>query len=356
MSEAGLFVVVNHTAARARLAWPRVRAALAGAGVPFEAHESTRPGETEQRTRDALHQGFETIAAVGGDGTLSAAASGFFEPLDGLNDGGISLDGGGIGLDGGHEPRAVNTSAALAVLPAGTGDDFARGLAGGRRDSLEAWLDRLVAHCRGDARPDEFEDESAARVRQTLTARRVDVLLGSVDGGARRFVCLNAATLGVGAEVAGRVAAQGDLARRLPGEARFALAALPLLASGRNRPVRLSVGGRVWQECGSNLLAVVNGTYAGGGMNFSPGASLDDGLLDVLVVCDISRPALLRELARVHRGGHVNNPKIKLTRATHVRVETLHDADSLGVEADGDVRGRTPADFRVLPKALRVVV
>jgi diacylglycerol kinase (ATP) len=349
MSEAGLFVVVNHTAARARLAWPRVRDALASAGVAFEAHESERPGETEERTRDALRKGFETIAAVGGDGTLSAAASGFFEPLD-------SLNGGGIGTDDGVTPRVVNASAALALLPAGTGDDFARGLAGGRRDSLEAWLARLVAHCRRDRRAVEVEDESVAPARQTPTARRVDVLLGSVDGGARRFVCLNAATLGVGAEVAGRVAAQGDFARRLPGEARFALAALPLLASWRNRPVRLSIDGRVWQECGTNLLAVVNGTYAGGGMNFSPGASLDDGLLDLLVVCDISRPALLRELARVHKGGHVSNPKIKLTRAAHVRVETVDAADPLGVEADGDVRGRTPADFRVLPKALRVVV
>jgi diacylglycerol kinase family enzyme len=183
----------------------------------------------------------------------------------------------------------------------------------------------------------------------------VDVLQGSVDGGARRFVCLNAATLGVGAEVAGRVATQGAAVRRLPGEARFALAAVPRLVAWRNRPVRVQVDGRVWEECGTNLLAVVNGTYAGGGMNFSPGASLDDGLLDVLVVCDISRPALLRELARVRHGGHVANPKVKLTRGRHVRVETLDPADSLGLEADGDPRGRTPADLRVLPAALRVV-
>lgn len=357
MSGAGLFVVVNHTAARARLAWPRVREALAGAGVSFEAHESTRIGETEERTRAALLAGFGTIAVVGGDGTLSAAANGYFEPLVGLDDGDISLDGGRV-------PRAVNPSAVLAVLPAGTGDDFARGLTGGRRDPLEAWLDRLVAHCRRGAVSDNLEDESAALPRLTdeggalvrQTARRVDVLLGSVDAGARRFVCLNAATLGIGAEVAGRVAAQGASVRRLPGEARFALAALPRLASWRNRRVRLSVDGRAWQECGTNLLAVVNGTYAGGGMNFSPGASLDDGLLDVLVVCDISRPSLLRELARVHRGGHLKNPRVKLTRATHVRVETVDAADSLGVEADGDVRGNTPAEFRVLPSALSVVV
>lgn len=328
MSGAGLFVVVNHTAARARGAWPRVRDALTRAGVRVEAHESTRPGETEERTRAALEHGFETVAAVGGDGTLSAAASGFFEQCEGLPEGSL--------------PRAVNPSASLALLPAGTGDDFARGLSGGRREPLETWVARLVGHCRRDAVSAE-------------TLKRVDVLLGSVDGGARRFICLNAATLGIGAEVSARVAAQGRTVRRLPGEARFALAALPRLAAWRARRVRVTVDGRVWEECGTNLLAVVNGTYAGGGMNFSPGATLDDGLLDVLAVCDISRPALLRELSRIHTGGHLHNPHVKLTRATHVRVETLDPADSLGVEADGDVRGHTPAEFRVMPAALNVV-
>jgi diacylglycerol kinase (ATP) len=328
MKEPGLFVVVNHTAARARVAWPRVREALARAGLGVEAHESTRQGETEEHTRDALWRGFETIAAVGGDGTLSAAASGFFEPC--------------AALPADALPRAVNPEASLALLPAGTGDDFARGLTDGRREPLEEWVAKLIRHCRGDVSVEE-------------TATRVDVLLGSVDGGARRFVCLNAATLGIGAEVAARVAAQGRAVRMLPGEARFALAALPRLAAWRNRRVRVSVDGRVWEECGTNLLAVVNGTYAGGGMNFSPEASLTDGLLDVLAVRDISRPALLRELSRVHTGGHVGNPKVKLTRGTHVRVETLDASDSLGVEADGDVRGRTPAEFRVMPKALRVV-
>jgi len=151
------------------------------------------------------------------------------------------------------------------------------------------------------------------------------------------------------------VAAQGRAVRRLPGEARFALAALPRLAAWRARRVRVTVDGRVWEECGTNLLAVVNGTYAGGGMNLSPEASLTDGLLDVLAVGDISRPALLRELSRVHTGGHLRNPHVKLTRAAHVRIETLDPADSLGVEADGDVRGRTPAEFRVMPAALNVV-
>jgi diacylglycerol kinase family enzyme len=90
-------------------------------------------------------------------------------------------------------------------------------------------------------------------------------------------------------------------------------------------------------------------------MNFAPGASTEDGLLDVLRVCRLSRAGLLRELTRIHRGGHLANPKIKLARGTRVRVETLNDSDSLAIEADGDVRGHTPAEFHVMPAALRVV-
>jgi diacylglycerol kinase family enzyme len=331
---ARLLVIVNHTAARARGAWPRVREALARGGVTFDAHESVRQGETEERTRAALRGGYRTVAVVGGDGTLSAAANGYF--------GDCAL------LPAGESPRPVNASAALAFLPAGTGDDFARGLTGGRREPLDAWLVRLVGHCRKD-----FESVDASL--PSATTRSVDVLFGSVDGGARRFVCLNAATLGIGAEVAGRVAAQGRAVRRLPGEARFAWAAVRSLATWRNRRVRLRVDEGEWTECRTNLLAVVNGTYAGGGMNFSPEASVSDGLLDVLTVCDISRAALVRELTRVHRGGHLANPKVNLARGQCVRVETFAVADALPVEADGDVRGRTPAEFRVVPAALRVV-
>ncbi|HKG14313.1 MAG TPA: diacylglycerol kinase family protein [Pyrinomonadaceae bacterium] len=327
MSGTQLFVVVNSRAARARAAWPRVQRALKDSGVSFDACEPSTPRETEEATRAALTQGSRTVAVVGGDGTLSAAASGYFGPCD--------------SLAFGESPRAVNPSASLAVLPAGTGDDFTRGLSGGRREPLEAWLARLVAHCRADA--------------ETESARGVDVLLGSVDDGARRFVCVNAVTIGIGAEVASRVGAQGGVVRRLPGEARFALAAVRSLFEWRNRRVRVRVDGEEWFECATNLLAVVNGAYAGGGMNLSPRASLTDGLLDVLTVNGLSRAALVRELARVHSGGHLSNPKIKLAHGTRVRVETLDASNPLGVEADGDVRGHTPADFRVIPSALLVV-
>jgi diacylglycerol kinase family enzyme len=339
-----LFVIVNRAAARAREAWPRVRAELARGGVAFDAHESERPGETEEHTRAALSERYATVAVVGGDGTLSAAASGYFALRDANDD----------ANDEGGEPRAVNASAALAILPAGTGDDFARGLAGGKRAPLDAWLARLVAHCRNVERG-RIDDESDAVIRPSVTTRSVDVLWGSADEGAHRFICLNGATLGIGAEVAGRVAAQRPMVRRLSGEARFAWAAVQSLAAWHVVPARVSVDGAAWVEGELNLVAVANGAFSGGGMKFAPEASVADGLLDVVTVRGISRAGLVRELARVHSGGHLANPKVKLTRGRSVRIETIDAADSLAIEADGDVRGRTPVELRVLPRMLRVV-
>ncbi|HWS52758.1 MAG TPA: hypothetical protein VN228_01415, partial [Pyrinomonadaceae bacterium] len=151
------------------------------------------------------------------------------------------------------------------------------------------------------------------------------------------------------------VAAQGGRMRRLPGEARFAWAAVRALAAWRDRRVRVEVDGEAWAECRTNLIAVVNGPFAGGGMNFSPSADISDGLLDALTVCGISRAGLVRELLRVHRGGHLANPKVRLARGTRARVETLGGDPPLGVEADGDVRGHTPAEFQLVASALRVV-
>ncbi len=319
-----LLVIINNTAARTRRAWPIISATLARAHIAFDVREPVGRNETEKCVRVALREGFETVAVVGGDGTLSAAASGFFESCAGL---------------GAEElPRAVNASAALAILPAGTGDDFARGLTAGRRETLEAWSARLVRHA-----------------RDAPSTRTVDLLLGSARGESSRFICLNAATLGIGAEVATRVAAQNGLVRRLPGEVRFGIAALAALAQWRDRRARVSVDGREWRTCRTNILAVVNGTHAGGGMNFSPTAQIDDGRLDLLTACGLTFPQILRELTRIHTGGHLRNPKVTVERGERVLIETVDDRDALGIEADGDVRGTTPAEFRIMPGALRVV-
>lgn len=334
-------VIINHAAARARRAWSTIESALKARGVHFDAHETRHAGDATGTTRAALREGYNLIAVVGGDGTLSETAAGFFnlderqtaigeQPEVDARKGSAASD---------FLPAPVRAEAALAILPAGTGDDFARGLTGGR-ESIKLWLERLI---------DYYEQPDDSRVR------KVDVIYGRTDAGASHFICLNVVTLGIGAEVAGRVAAQGGWLRRLPGEARFTSAAIGALVAWRERRVRVTVDDDPAFECSSNLLAVANGIYAGGGMMFAPLARLDDGLMDVLLAEDLTRRTILRELPRIRRGAHLDNPKVRLLRCARVRIEAPDKDAALPVEADGNVRGLTPAEFQILPSMLKIV-
>lgn len=314
-----MLIIVNNVAAKARQAWPTIKSQLDVVGVDYRVHHTKSAGDATLKTRDALRSGIQIIAVVGGDGTLSEAAQGFFQFNDDLD----------------VPPAPVNASATLAVLPAGTGDDFARGL---RRKCapLQEWINPLLSLLQGDT-----------------TARPVDVLYGRCDGYQTPFICLNASTMGIGGETASRVAAQGGFMRRFSGEFRFVFAAVGALAAWRERRVRVTVDDRVVADRAMNLVGVANGLYCGGGMMFSTEARIDDGQLDVVTASGLTRANVVTELSRIHNGGHLKNPKVTLTQGAKVRIETLLLQDAMPLEADGNVRGVTPVEFQVMPGALR---
>ena len=324
VTQSKTLVIINNAAAKALNAWPVVRKHLEANALSFDFYQTTQRGDATIRTRKALSDGLTTIAVIGGDGTLSEAAQGFFEFNKRVED----------------LPSPINSAARLAILPAGTGDDFARSQMG-RREPLEKWIDILVSHCQSSAETNE---------------RVVDVLYGLCDEYTTPFICLNASTMGIGGETAARVAAQGNFMRKFSGEARFAAAALAALARWRERRVRVSVDDRTVIEGEMNLVGVANALYAGGGMMLSPEAKIDDGKLDVVTASGLNRANIVRELARIRKGGHVANPKVRITQGEGVSIETFSDADAMLIEADGNVRGLTPVEFHVMPKALRFVV
>ena len=307
-----------------RREWPTIKRELDASGVEYQTYETTARGDATSKTRASLRSGIESIVVVGGDGTLSEAAEGFFE----LND---DLD---------VLPSAINPSATLALLPAGTGNDFARGLRG-KREPFQTWIDTVVAYARGEA------------VEPPTT---IDVLYGRCNGFETPFICLNASTMGIGGETAGRVASQGKFMRNFSGEFRFVFAAVGALAAWRERRVIVTVDGRTVVDGPMNLVAVGNGLYCGGGMMLSPEARIDDGKLDVVTASGLSRANVVTELSRVHTGGHVNNPKVTITQGTIVRIETLMQQDAMPLEADGNVRGVTPVQFQILPSTLRFIL
>jgi diacylglycerol kinase family enzyme len=101
------------------------------------------------------------------------------------------------------------------------------------------------------------------------------------------------------------------------------------------------------------LAFVANAQYCGNRMRVAPTARMDDGLLDVLAVRELSLLQALPKLAKLYGGRILGDPAVQHLRAARVRIET--DPPAV-IQADGQIVGATPAEFSLLPQALRVIV
>jgi diacylglycerol kinase (ATP) len=217
----------------------------------------------------------------------------------------------------------AGTPARLLIVAGGTGNDVARNLHLPVGDPVAAV--RLL-------------DEGVTRAIDAGRVRH-DVL------GERWF----AGVLGAGFDAV--VNARAQRMRWPRGQMRYNLAILRELPVFRPIPYAVELDGhRI--ETRAMLVTVANTTSFGGGMRVSPEADVADGLLDVMIVHELSIPAFLRVFPKVFSGTHVSHPAVETHRATRVRLE----ADGIRSQADGEMFADLPIDAEVVPGALRVVV
>lgn len=298
-------LIVNPAAANGAVGrnWPRVRDFLQAEGAKFDAVLTEEPGHATRLARQALDDGYRTIVAVGGDGTVN-------EVLNGL-----------------VEEGSVDPEVTLGIIPCGTGADFSRTL-GIPRD--------YVGACRHLLR---------------LVTRLVD--LGRItclrEGREVERYFINAAGLGFDGEVA-------EVANRFPkvlgGTITYLACLFISLVTYRNKNVELSFDG---QHLKGRLNSVIlcNGRYFGGGMFIAPGASLDDGIFDVIILGNLNKLEVVMNVRRVYRGTHLAHPKVSLCHAKEVHVEAR---ERMFIQAEGELIGEAPATFQIIPQALRVLV
>ena len=299
-------VVVNPSSRRGgiRRRWAGLERRLRAALGPIEVERTSGPGTARRLAREGARAGVQRLVVAGGDGTLSEVVSGL--------------------LAAGRGDRVE-----IGVLPLGTGSDLARslGVAGSPRSAIEV-LARGVA--------------------RTIDAGRVEYTDRDGQPAATWFV--NIASFGVSARVVERV---NRAPKGLAGRASFGLATLPALAAYRCQPVTLRVDDECVHEGPLVLGAVANGRFFGGGMQVAPRARLDDGLLDVVVVPELSKLGLLRRLPSLYRGTHLDGTTARLHRGKEVFAEA--EGEAVCLEVDGELVGRLPARFGVVPAALRVL-
>ena len=284
-------MIVNPAAGggRAERALPAVQETLSALRLE---HHIERTGSLEHARELALAAvaAGETAVAFGGDGMISAVA------------------------------QALQYSdGALGVLPGGRGNDFAR--------VLGIPLDPCIA----------------CDVLAHGAVRSLD--LGAINS--KTFIGI--ASCGFDSE-ANRIANE---TRHMRGQLVYAYGALRALARWRPATFHVAFDGGEHRTFTGYSVAAANSNAYGGGMFLAPDASLQDGLLDVVMIADVPKGRFLRVLPTVFKGEHVKQANVEVRRASEITVS----ADRrFTMYADGDPIAELPVTVRALPGAVRVLV
>ena len=296
-----MLLIANPTAGRGRgSVLDRLTAALKQRGLDHDVELTRRRGDATGLARQAVNAGVRFVVAVGGDGTVH-------EVVNGLVDAELG-------------PRAEGL--VFGAVPAGSGCDFVRTF------GLDRSPEALAKHLDGDV----VYPIDIGRVR----------LMGR-DGEPKTLCFANIAEVGYGAVVVER-------AERMPrwlGRTRYLLGVFAAIRKFGTTVATVTVDQTELRQpiC---LVVVANGQFFGGNMKVAPRALPDDGRYNVQVYRGKARDVFLMT-PKIMRGEHLPHEDINEYQSARVVVES--DRPML-VEADGEVIGRTPAEFDLFPKAL----
>ena len=91
-------------------------------------------------------------------------------------------------------------------------------------------------------------------------------------------------------------------------------------------------------------------------MMMAPDAKINDGLLDIINIGDMSTAKILLNAYSLYRGTHLSITEVKSTLAKKIEVNAHDSTKDIFLEADGEMLGKLPASFEVVPNAIRVRV
>ncbi|MCO5177472.1 MAG: YegS/Rv2252/BmrU family lipid kinase, partial [Thermomicrobiales bacterium] len=256
-----LHVIVNPMAGNGRAGrrWPGYAKQLRAAGYDFKAYITTGPGDATDIARRLARRDVPFVVCVGGDGTMNEIVNG------------VLAD---------DAPTSAETR--ILLIPCGTGRDLGRSL--GIRsidDAITALQEGCVA---------------------TIDVGRIQYLATETGQLATRYFA-NVADAGLGGATALRI---NQSSKRFGGLVSYMSGAIRSIASFQPVRIELEVAGERFFAGSANMTVFANGAYFAGGMHVAPMASLCDGMLDVFVLEDVGKRALITDIMpRVYRGQHI---------------------------------------------------
>lgn len=295
--------VVNNKNNRLGKVLPRLDAYCRQASLgSVQFHQTLRKKHAVELARQVAETGCDYLIAVGGDGTLNEVVNGLFQ-----------------------SNLPLNEYPAIGLLPYGSANDFAKSIHASK--SIEA----------------------LAALIHSKSIGKVD--LGKIilhDSGEARYF-LNIAGIGLSAEVVRHMERAGSFLG--PGLNYF-FNILRGFLTYRKKVVTCQAPS--WQWRGKILqLAVANGRYFGHGICIGPGAEIADGQFQAAIFGDLRIWDYLKNINRLKKGQKIDLPQVQYFDATHVLIQ---GEVPVGIEADGEYVGTTPATLSILPKAIRFLL
>lgn len=284
-------IIINPTAGRGRTkaGLPAIIKRLNTLSIRHELYMTDYPGHATEIAKRLVADGATTIGAVGGDGTVH-------EVINGM----------------------AGSTATLAVVPTGTGNDLAR--------ALNIPLDAALA----------IDALNSAPVRKMDYGVDVEGVFSVILG------------LGFTAQVMDNVNKHKDFLR---GPLAIAAAVLKVINTLRATEIELVLDGRSLIRR-SVAVFVMNSCWTGGGMFVTPQAKLNDGLLHICLVNELGKLDLIQLLPRVYSGKHVGHQAVEF----HTCQELLINTKSPMIKMfDGNVYGTTPVRAKIVPQGLAVL-
>lgn len=296
-------VILNPTAGRgagARMA-PQIAARLRDYGLDFELLTTSGPVHARELACQAVMQGRQLVITVGGDGTAN-------EALNGLMQAGCNPD-----------------DIALAILPIGTGNDFA----------FSAGL------------PLNLEDAFQVVVRGQ--SRVLDVGWMRANNEEPRYFGNG---VGIGFDAMANI--ESRKLTRLRGFLLYLVAVLRTLAFYYDAPLAEIRTDREAIIQPSLLISVMNGYRMGGGFHITPGSQMDDGLLDLCIGAKMGRLRMIGFVPQFIRGTHTKDPLITMCQGRKV---TVTSESPWAAHVDGEIYGvgATHFEIELLPQRLRLI-
>jgi YegS/Rv2252/BmrU family lipid kinase len=292
--------------------WAQVASDLRAHFGAFQVAFTKKRGDGSSLAKRGAESGRKFIIACGGDGTINEVANGILE------------SGGDI---------------ELGVLPSGTGGDFRRtlGMPSGARE--------------------------AAIGLKTGETKKIDVgrvtFLNLAGRETSRYF-LNVASFGLSASIIERVKTKNkfdwlphDLLR---GRATFAVSTLQEVLDLNFVTVRVKIDEKEEKTLNTINFAVANSRYFGGGMKIAPDACINDGFFDIVNIGDMKTAKILINAYTLYNGSHLNLSEVNHINAKRVEVKSADAQKEIQLETDGELPGKLPATFEIVPEALKVRV